>query len=358
MVKFELDRYPAFRAFGAVAKAGRCIVPARELLPVLSPMAHLYTHPVHRKPGKGIVNFQSPRQLNLGVLLVPRYSDCSSMLLANRVLLLLSLATVLSTCEPLHAQLPFYTDDTAVTQRGKWHFEFFNEYDGLQEQYPNLRQNTANFKLNYGLPHDLELDVDVPWLSIERASGNQPSSGVGDADMGIKWRFHAESPGSRAPALAASLYIEFATGDPHQQLGSGLTDYALNFIGQKSISEKSRLTANLGVVFAGNTSTGVIGTQNTRGQVYTGGLSLLHDLSRRLTLGGEVYGAYADSKNPDRSQLQAMAGGQYAIRHGLSFCFGVLGGKYVASPRIGGQVGFTMDFPDLWVLSPHHGAAP
>jgi len=34
--------------------------------------------------------------------------------------------------EPLLAQLPFYTDDPAVTERGKWHFEFFNEFDALQ----------------------------------------------------------------------------------------------------------------------------------------------------------------------------------------------------------------------------------
>jgi hypothetical protein len=75
-----------------------------------------------------------------------------------------------------------------------------------------------------------------------------------------------------------------------------------------------------------------------------------------MTLGGELYGAHADSRNPERSQLQAMAGGQYAIRNGLSFCFGVLGGKYVASPRLGGQFGFTMDFPDLWASSPRHSA--
>lgn len=38
----------------------------------------------------------------------------------------------------LHAQLPFYTDDINVTERGKFHVEFFNEYDALQLQYPNL----------------------------------------------------------------------------------------------------------------------------------------------------------------------------------------------------------------------------
>ena len=36
-------------------------------------------------------------------------------------------------------------------------------------QYPNLRQNTANFKLNYGLAYHLELDIDAPYLSIFRA---------------------------------------------------------------------------------------------------------------------------------------------------------------------------------------------
>jgi hypothetical protein len=266
-----------------------------------------------------------------------------------RVRLLLPLACVLCFCRQQHAQLPFYTDDTGVTERGKWHFEFFNEYDALQLQYPDVRQNTANFKLNYGLPHNLELDVDIPYLDIQRTAGNLPSSGWGDTNMGIKWIFHKESKGSRLPSLGASFYTEFPTGDTRQQLGSGLADYWLNFIGQKSISEKTRITGNLGVLFAGNTSTGVIGLQNTRGQVYTGGLSLLHDFNSRLTLGGELYGGYAENDNLGKSQLQAMAGGQYALRNGLSFCFGLLGGKYVASPQIGGQIGFAVDFPDLWV---------
>jgi hypothetical protein len=249
----------------------------------------------------------------------------------------------------VHAQLPFYTDDTGVTDRGKWHFEFFNEYDALQLQYPNIRQNTANFKLNYGLPHNLELDVDVPYLNILRAPGNQPSSGMGDTNLGIKWTFHNEREGSRLPSFGASFYTEFPTGDTRQQLGSGLADYWLNFISQKSISKKTRITENLGILFAGNTSTGVLGIQNTRGQVYTGGVSLLHDFNSRLTLGAELYGGYAANDNLGRSQLQAMAGGQFAIRNGLSFCFGVLGGKYVASPQIGGQIGFAVDFPDVWV---------
>ena len=247
------------------------------------------------------------------------------------------------------AQLPFYIDDTAVTESGKLHFEFFDENDALQSsQFPDLRQNTANFKLNYGLPHNLELDIDSPYLSILRATGVQSSTGIGDTNLGVKWEFHKASKDSRLPALGASFYVEFPTGDTHKQLGSGLEDYWLNFIVQVPTSEKTRINANFGYLFAGNTSTGVLGIETTRGHVYTGGVSLLHDFTPRLTLGIEAYGGLSSNDVLGRSQLQFLAGGQYAIRNGLAVTFGVLGGKYIASPRIGSQVGFSMDFPDVF----------
>ena len=259
----------------------------------------------------------------------------------------LALPCALSIAAPLVAQLPFYTDDPAVTERGKWHFEFFNEFDALQHQYPNIRQNTANYKLNYGLPYSLELDVDAPYLAIFRVLGTQTSTGAGDMNLGMKWNFHKEAQGSRVPALSASLYIEFPTGDASHQLGSGMTDYWLTFIAGKALSDKTRINMNLGYLFAGNTSTGVLGIQTTRGHVYTAGLSVLHDVNARLRLGVETYGGFTNNGNLGRSQLQALIGGQYAIRSGMTLDFGLLGGKYIASPRIGGQIGFSLDFPDI-----------
>jgi hypothetical protein len=249
---------------------------------------------------------------------------------------------------PLPAQLPFYTDDPAVTEPGKWHFEFFNEFDLLQNaQYPNLRQNTANYKLNYGLHWNLELDVDAPYLAIIRDLQTPGSAGAGDLNLGIKWNFHKESKGSRLPALGTSLYIEFPTGDATKQLGSGLTDYWLNLAAQKSLSGKTRINLNAGYLFAGNTSTGVIGIETTRGHVYTGGVSLLHDFTPRLTLGAEIYGGFTSNLNLGKSQFQGLVGGEYTIREGFAFTFGALGGAFVASPRIGVQIGFSVDFPDV-----------
>jgi len=201
-----------------------------------------------------------------------------------------------SFCPSLRAQLPFYTDDTEVTETKKLHMEFFNEIDALQSaQFPSLRQNTANIKINSGLPHHLELDFDIPYISIYRANGTQGSSGIGDANMGIKWKFHQASQGSWVPSMASTFYVEFPTGNASDQLGSGLTDYWLNFILQKPFSDKTRLNANLGVLLAGNTSTGDVGIRTTRGQVYTSSVSILHDFSPKWTLGAEVYGGWADN---------------------------------------------------------------
>jgi hypothetical protein len=246
----------------------------------------------------------------------------------------------------LHAQLPFYTDDSEVTDSGTLHFESFDEYDGLQSsQYPNLRQNTTNFKVNMGMPHNLELDFDFPYLGIFRTATSENSEGLGDMDMGLKWKARKAGGPWRGPALATSLYIEFPTGNVKEQLGSGLRDYWLNTIAQEEFSDKTRMNVNFGFLFAGNTSTGVVGVQTLHGHVYTGGLSLVHDVNARLSLGGEVYGGVADVKGLGRDQLQAMLGAQYALTKLLTVTLAVLGGKYEASPPIGGQVGIAVDFP-------------
>ena len=263
--------------------------------------------------------------------------------------LLFLLFAVLLDAKMTRAQLPFYTDDPAVTASGKLHFEFFDEYDALQSsQFPDLRQNTANFKLNYGLPHNVEVDIDAPYISVLRVPGVQSSSGIGDTDLGLKWEFHRSSKDSRLPALGVSFYVEFPTGDTYTGLGSGLEDYWLNFIVQVPLSDKTRINANFGYLFAGNTSTGAMGIKTTRGHVYTGGVSVLHDFTSRLTLGIEAYGGLSSSDVLGRSQLQFLAGGQYAVRNGLAVTFGILGGKYIASPRIGGQIGLSVDFPDVF----------
>ena len=245
------------------------------------------------------------------------------------------------------AQLPFYTDDADTTDQGKVHFEFFNEHDVLQKGlYPARRQNNGNFTLNYGLTKQIELDVNAPLLTIfnSKTSSLGNPFGIGDTQFGIKYRFHDERDDSKLPAMAVVFYIEAPTGSTEKQLGSGMVDYWLYGVAQKSLTQKTKLRLNGGILFAGNTSTGLVGIETTKGQVFTGNGSITHDFTEKLNLGVEIFGAVTNNFQLSRGQLETQIGGTYAVSKQFSLAFGVLGGHFVASPRAGVLLGFAYDF--------------
>jgi hypothetical protein len=245
-----------------------------------------------------------------------------------------------------HAQQPFYTDNADVTDKKKLHFQLSNEYDVLQRAaYPSLRQNTTVFELDYGLLDGVEIGVDGPLIAISNSRVTTPKTpfGFGDLDFHIKYNFLKEREGSRLPALTATLNVELPTGNAREQIGSGLTDYFLNGILQKSVTKKTKLRLNGGILFAGNTTTGEIGIKS-RGKVFVGGASLVKQITPKLDLGAELTGAVTSSLKLSRGQLQALIGGNYAVTKNMTFDFGILAGKFAASPRAGVQLGISIDF--------------
>jgi hypothetical protein len=262
------------------------------------------------------------------------------------VLLLLLLVCHLLIPSCADAQQPFYTDNTDVTDKKKLHFQLSNEYDILQRSvYPSLRQNTTVFELDYGLLSGVEIGVDGPLIAISNSRVATPKTpfGFGDLDLHIKYNFLKERDGSRLPALAATLNVELPTGNTREQLGSGLADYFLNGILQKSVTKKTKLRLNGGVLFAGNTTTGEIGIK-TRGKVFVGGASLVKQITEKLDLGAEVTGAVTSRLRLSNGQLQTLIGGNYALTKKMTFDFGIVGGKFAASPRAGLQLGISIDF--------------
>jgi hypothetical protein len=245
-----------------------------------------------------------------------------------------------------HSQQPFVTDDTDTTPRRHFHFEFSNEFDLLQSSaFPNQKQNTADFELDYGVFDNLEVGIESPLLTIMNARGTVPQTitGIGDTNLSLKYNFLKEREHSRRPALAIAFNLELPTGDTSRQLGSGLADFYTNSILQKSLTKKTTLRLNGGILFSGNETTGVIGIAS-RGTVFTGGGSLVKQFTPKLDLGVELTGALAKNLQLGKGQLQTMFGGNYQFKQNMSFDFGVLAGKYVASPRAGVQLGLSVDF--------------
>jgi hypothetical protein len=260
--------------------------------------------------------------------------------------LLLAVSALFSLIPSAFAQAPFVTDDTGVADFHKWHIEVNNEFDFLKESdYPNLRQNTANFKVSYGALKNVELGFDNQLLNISTAPNPvypDAAFGYGDLDLSVKWHIADES--ARRPGFGASLNIEVPTGDERKQLGSGVADYFLNFIVQKSLPGHNTLRLNPGIYFAGNTLTGVVGVRTTRGHVITGAASLVHDVSNRLDLGAEFVIADGSNATLSKGQLQTQVGGNYKLREKLTLDFGFIAGFYQSSPRFAPVVGISKDF--------------
>lgn len=260
--------------------------------------------------------------------------------------LALALLTLLSISQAAGAQQPFYTDDADVTEKGKYHFQLSSEYDILQRSsYPSLRQNTAIFEFDYGLFKGVEVGVAPPLILISNSRVARPKTpfGPGDVNFHVKYNFYKEREDSVWPAMALDFNVELPTGNADKGLGSGLTDFYLNGIAQKSLTKKTRLRVNGGILFAGNQTTGVIGIK-TRGRVFTSGASLVKQFTKKLDLGAELTGAVTGNFQLARGQLQGLAGGNYALRKNLTFDFGLVGGHFAASPRVGLQLGISLDF--------------
>lgn len=267
-------------------------------------------------------------------------------LLRKRFRLVFMLSLLFLMAATAYAQSPFTTDDSDVTPKRKFNLEIGNEFDILPHaDYPALRQNELAFELNYGLFKNVEIGFEVPLLAISSSQVVVPSSvfGLTDSTLHLKYNFYKERPKSRIPSMAISAIVQFHTGDATRDLGSGLTDYYVNGILQKSLSSKTTFRLNGGILFSGSLESGELGL-TSHGRVFTGGGSLVKQFTKKLDLGGEITGAVTSNFNLSKGELKALIGGNYALNDKITFDFGIVGGRFAASPRVGVRLGLTIDF--------------
>lgn len=244
------------------------------------------------------------------------------------------------------AQQPFVTDDADVTEKGKFSFEFSNQFDRLQKSaFPTKYQNTASFELNYGLLENLEIAVEIPVVTLINDSSVSPQtvSGVGDANVGFKYNIRKERDGSPVPAFTISANLELPTGDFNRQIGSGIADFGVNGIVQKTFKGKNIWRVNTGIIFSNNKIAGVQAA-SARGVIFTGSTLFVRKINDKLQLGGEVTGAAANNFELGQGLLQVQFGGNYQLNKKATFDFSVIGGRNIASPRLGLQLGMSVDF--------------
>ena len=256
-----------------------------------------------------------------------------------RILLLVSIVLLGASAEAF-GQAPFATDDAGVTDAGRWHMELFLVQSGLRERdLPAQAQTTFIASTAYGLFGWLELGVDAPWIEVDQA-GEPDYAGIGDVNLSAKFRLR-DSSGGLWPAVAITAAIEFPTGDEDKGLGSGVFDYGLNLVGDWTLTQSSSLRANLGILFAGNSLTGVVGLK-ADGEIVAGSLSFTQALSERWEAGIEVRRAEGQADASSDQELIAQAGARFALNDQVTLAAGVVRGWSVA-PEWQFQVGAIVD---------------
>jgi hypothetical protein len=232
-------------------------------------------------------------------------------------------------CGIAYAGPPFFTDDPEPVPYRNWEVYLFSTFD-ISHAVSGI-QGPA-LEINAGALPNLQIHFSIPCANITSPS-SQSTSGLGDAELGAKYRFVEEA--ERRPQLGIFPIIVVPTGHSNRGLGNGRVWARLPFWVQKSWGP---WTSYGGVGYALNPAPGM------RNFVY-GGWLLQRDVKKWLTLGGELFTHGADSVGARTSSV-ANVGGIYKVNSHFNLLF-TLGHSLTGERRTVAYTGL------YWTWGPH-----
>jgi hypothetical protein len=178
---------------------------------------------------------------------------------------------------PALAGPPFITDDPEPVDLHHWEVYAFSAATRVKGDFGGTLAGT---EVNYGAAPNLQLHVIVP-LAFDAPSGGQTKTGVGDIELGAKYRF-VDSDGLQ---IGMFPLLEVPTGDSKLGLGSG---YAREYIPVWVQEDFGRWTTYGGGGYWVNPGPG---NQN----YWFAGWLIQRQVSDNLALGAELFHQTADT---------------------------------------------------------------
>lgn len=135
----------------------------------------------------------------------------------RRLLALTTASLVALGASAAKAGPPFITDDPEPVDLGHWEVYAFSagafDANGATGQGPAV-------EVNYGALPNLQLHVIVP-LSYDAPPNGPSAMGLGDTELGVKYRFITPGKDDWFPQVGVFPLLEVPTGDAHKGLGAG-----------------------------------------------------------------------------------------------------------------------------------------
>jgi hypothetical protein len=199
---------------------------------------------------------------------------------------------------------PFLTDDPEPVEYQHWEAYLFTLGDRSGGGY-TVEGPAA--EVNYGVLPDTQLHLIVP-MTTTGGRGAPTETGLGDIELGIKYRFVHETNGW--PQIGIFPFAELPSGDSSRGLGNGRTWFQLPLWLQKSWAPWTTYGGGGAML---NSAPG------QRDHPY-GGWLLQRDFGKRLTLGGEVFAEGRDTDH-DKGFAAVNFGGSYNVTEHFSLLF-------------------------------------
>ena len=182
---------------------------------------------------------------------------------------------------PALAGPPFTTDDPEPVDLGHW--EIYGFTAGTQVR-GDTGGTLAGVEVNYGAAPNLQLHLIAP-LAFDRTSGSALQAGVGDMELGAKYRLLTPGEDDWYPQVGIFPLLEIPAGDSHRGLGAGKMQIFLPVWLQKDFGD---WTTYGGGGFWSNPGAG------NRDYWFAGWL-LQYRITKSLALGGEIFHQTSDT---------------------------------------------------------------
>jgi hypothetical protein len=227
------------------------------------------------------------------------------------------IALFASTCA--HAGPPFQTDDPDPVAFRHFEMYAFELSDSTGKNAGGTALEAPAYEVNYGVVPNVQLHLILPLTasfvpSVDSSSG-PTNYGFGDTELGAKVRFVKET--KRIPEVGIFPFFELPTGNAAKGLGVGATWYRMPLWLQKSWGQQDRQWTSYG-----GGGEAVVPQTGYKDYPFSG-LLVQRQLSKKLTLGTELYGHGAEGEAAISTRASTLLdlGGIYEFKPGFDLLF-------------------------------------
>lgn len=203
---------------------------------------------------------------------------------------------------------PFLTDDPQPVEYHHYEIDLFSSLDKNNVPLEEPQLQAPAFELDWGAFHNIQLHLVVPYVWSLPTGAAPAANGIGDIEVGVKYRFIEET--SNRPQVGIFPLLELPSGDVNQYLGNGKRWMMLPVWMQKSWGA---WTLAGGAGYALNSAKGLC-------NYFYSGWQLHKDLNEHLTLGAEIFSQGVMSTQ-SRPFTIFNAGGSYNFTKHFSLLF-------------------------------------